>query len=85
MIKCGADEHRRRGLDRGEPLFSALQKMQTSPCAPARKHRNCGITITVFSAIFAFGELYWLRQLYLLRKLYCPLGSFGGEYNITAA
>ena len=43
------------------------------------------IRLPFFSVIFAFGELYWLRQLYLLRKLYCPMGSFGGEYNITAA
>ena len=49
------------------------------------KGRHCGITMTAFSVIFAFGQFYWLRQLYLLRKLYCPLGSFGGEYNITAA
>ena len=25
-IKCGADEHRRRGLDRAEPLFSPHQE-----------------------------------------------------------
>ena len=31
-MKCGADERRRRGLDRAEPLFSfpAEMKMQTS-------------------------------------------------------
>ena len=32
-IKCGADEHRRRGLDRAEPIFSfpLEMKMQTNP------------------------------------------------------
>lgn len=38
---------------------------------------------SAFSAIFAFGELYWLHQLYLLRKLYWASPSFGGEYNFA--
>ena len=29
-MKCGADERRRRGLDRAEHLFSPTAKMQTN-------------------------------------------------------
>ena len=58
---------------------------QFKSLCPCQKRTVIVIRLPFFSAIFAFGELYWLRQLYLLRKLYCPTGSFGDEYNITAA
>ena len=39
-FKCGADEHRRRGLDRAEPLFSFAsceRKCKSNPPSPTKK------------------------------------------------
>ena len=43
-------------------------------------------TITVLFSYIRLVASYIASQLYLAyAKLYCPTGSFGGEYNITAA
>ena len=43
-------------------------------------------TITVLFSYIRLAASYIASQLYLAyAKLYCPTGSFGGEYNITAA
>ena len=43
-------------------------------------------TITVLFSYIRLAASYIASQLYLAcAKLYCPSGSFGGEYNITAA
>ena len=47
-----------------------------------RKHRNCDTTITVFSAIFAFGELNLRCKLNWLSSAKLPAGSWG-EYNLA--
>ena len=41
MIQCGADERRRRGLDRAEPLFLPIpgQKCKRVPGEPPRNSR----------------------------------------------
>ena len=50
--KCNADERCRRRLDGGKLLFSALQKMQTSPVARTQKNTiNLGRCVAFFVEI----------------------------------
>jgi len=76
-FKCGADEHRRRGLDRAEPLFSFAsceRKCKSNPPSPTN---TCGLndcnpkTARVSSGFPVFipkiiARFSWMQNTYMM-------------------